>query len=88
MNNIELKPCPFCGSPGKIMFSPFRGPRPDGLGLVAFDMDIGCSSCWVRFRPVSFRPIFSFDLSFTGEFVVCRDDRQKLADAWNWRVEE
>lgn len=46
MSDIKLKPCPFCGAPGKILFSSFQGTRPNGCGLVTFDMDIGCSSCW------------------------------------------
>lgn len=69
---IEMKPCPKCGRPGKIFIG--------GAGNF-FTARAGCISCGLS--TAIFRTMSPFDGDNEADEAVIQQARQQSADAWN-----
>lgn len=81
MNEIELKPCPFCG--GKAMFRTVNNYSTNYCVGVTFE--VKCSDCGIRI-PKSYNTTFSLKED-TGELNALQDERKTAIEDWNRRAE-
>lgn len=77
MDEIELKPCPFCGGKaGYIINSNYERRTTHG-----WQFGIKCTNCMTELR------IVTVDLESNGRIAFAKDDRKKAADMWNRRAD-
>lgn len=80
-NQIELKPCPFCG--GKPQLCTLSNSSSHfGVG---FEFEIACISCKIKL-PNRFEILLH--LEENGELKITKDERKRAAAAWNGRVND
>ena len=79
MEDIELKPCPFCG--GKAVFTP----KSNGSSHydVHFDFTIKCQGCGCEL-PKQYS--LSFTLGDCGQVIPQNDQRKEAIEQWNRRA--
>ena len=82
MTNIELKPCPFCGTKPRFkltstIFSNYTK---------AVEFKIGCEKCGYEFEKLH-RFEIQFDLESDSGIKIVEDSRIECAEAWNRRAD-
>lgn len=81
MEEIELKPCPFCG--GKAEYKIDKSYK---WGTTrGWQFGIKCTNCMMELPMRDF--VVTVDLESNGEIAFDKDDRKKAADMWNRRAE-
>lgn len=81
MDEIKLKPCPFCG--GKAEYIINR--NYECCITHGWQLGIKCTNCMIELPTRDF--IVTADLKSNGEIVFAKDDRKKAADMWNRRAD-
>lgn len=81
MDEIKLKPCPFCG--GEAEFFAMR--HYDKCTKRGWDFGIHCVDCMVALPKADFSILA--DLACSGEIVLDQDEREKAAQMWNRRAD-
>lgn len=82
MDEIKLKPCPFCGGVAE-----FFATRNYGKGTKrGWNFGICCVDCMVALPKTDFSVVV--DLACSGEIVLGPDEREKAAQMWNRRAEK
>ncbi len=81
MDEIKLKPCPFCGGEAVYIID---------KNYIRFtehtwQFGIKCTNCMVELPVRDF--IVTVDMNSNGEIVFTKDEREKAADMWNRRAE-
>lgn len=81
MDEIQLKPCPFCG--GEAVYIIYK----NYIRGTAHEWQFGikCTNCMVELPVRDF--IVTADMNSNGEIVFIKDERGKAADMWNRRAE-
>lgn len=84
MDEIKLKPCPFCGGLS-AMFT--RVGDADGARgeTRMWHFGIGCTECNIRLPRSDYK--LAVQMGRDGEIHILEDDRQEAADLWNRRAE-
>lgn len=81
MDEIKLKPCPFCGGKAEYFISSNYS-----RGVThGWKFGINCTNCLIALPMQDFT--VTADLTANGEIVFAEDDRKKAADMWNRRAE-
>lgn len=83
MNEIVLKPCPFCG--GKAEFYVINNDASHHDNESRFIFNIRCMSCKI-YSPKRYE--LRFELGSDGELISIIDERKNAAEAWNRRTGE
>lgn len=81
MDEIKLKPCPFCGGEAVYIIDK------NYIRCTAHEWQFGikCTNCMVELPVRDF--IVTVGMKSNGEIVFTKDDRKKAADMWNRRAE-
>ncbi|MCC8157259.1 MAG: Lar family restriction alleviation protein [Oscillospiraceae bacterium] len=79
MSNIELSPCPFCGS--KAVFSTVSA-ETAAMNL-RLGFSIKCSKCGVTMPG---KNVVEMTLSQDGSLNIYKDEREAAAEIWNGRT--
>lgn len=79
MEEIRLKPCPFCG--GKAIYNTTN--NVSDHYCVGFDFEVGCEDCGMVL-PGRYK--LRFTLSEDGEPNILNDERSVAAEKWNKRA--
>ena len=84
MDEIKLKPCPFCGGMS-AMFT--RVGDADGARgeTRMWHFGIGCTECNIRLPRSDYK--LAVQMGRCGEIKIMEDDRQEAADLWNRRAD-
>lgn len=84
MDEIKLKPCPFCGGVSAIFtrVGDADGARRDTR---MWHFGIGCTECNIRLPRSDYK--LAVQMGRDGEIHILEDDRQEAADLWNRRAE-
>ena len=81
MDEIKLKPCPFCGGEAEYFIV-----ENCSCGTArGWKFGIHCTKCMVSLPMRDF--MLTMDLYSNGELVAKKDERQKAADMWNRRAD-
>ena len=80
MNEIKLKPCPFCGSEAQFKTISNKS----GNQSVGFEFEISCVKCGVMLPK---RDSVEFQLSNSGVIKPITDHRMTALEAWNRRAD-
>ena len=81
MDEIKLKPCPFCGGKAEYFISSNYS-----RGVThGWKFGINCTNCLVALPMQDFT--VTADLTANGEIVFDQDDREVAARMWNRRAE-
>lgn len=81
MEEIKLKPCPFCGGKAEYIINS----NYDRFTTHGWQFGIQCTNCMTELPMRDF--IVTVNLKSDGEIAVAKDDRKKAADMWNRRAE-
>ena len=81
MDEIKLKPCPFCG--GQVVFAPDIMTYQSNMQGWRFK--ISCSGCGVAFPDKGWHVLMRFGGDGNIDFV--RDDRPEALALWNGRAD-
>ena len=77
MEEIKLKPCPFCGRNASIA----KTSTGVQSGSFTVDYEVGCGECRIRFRSTT------YILMEGGEPIVSVDGYKECIDLWNRRAD-
>ena len=81
MDEIKLKPCPFCGGVAEF----FETRHYDRGTKRGWGFGIHCVDCMVALPKADFSILA--DLACSGEIVLDPDEREKAAQMWNRRAD-
>ena len=81
MDEIKLKPCPFCGGKAEYIINT----NYERCTTHGWKFGIKCTNCMTELPMKDF--LVTADLESNGEIVFAKDDRKKAADMWNRRAE-
>ena len=82
MDEIKLKPCPFCG--GEAVYIIYKNYIQ--ITTHKWQFGIKCTNCMVELPVRDF--IVAVDMNSNGEIVSTEDERGKAAYMWNRRAEK
>ena len=81
MDEIKLKPCPFCGGKAEYIINT----NYERCTTHGWKFGIKCTNCMTELPIKDF--IVTVDLESNGKIAFAKDDRKKAADMWNRRAE-
>lgn len=81
MQEVELKPCPFCG--GQAIFKTISNMADHSN--IGFDFGIKCRDCGMTFPKIY---VMRLDLDSDGTVVMIDDEREIAVKQWNDRKED
>lgn len=82
MDEIKLKPCPFCGGEAVYIINKnYEWGTTHG-----WQFGIKCTNCKTELPMRDF--VVTVDLESNGEIAFTKDERGKAADMWNRRAEK
>ena len=84
MDEIKLKPCPFCGGEAAMIANVGCADAASG-DFRAWEFCVMCLGCNISLPRRNYH--LSVQLGKCGEIVVAQDDRQEAADTWNRRAD-
>lgn len=103
-NELQLKPCPFCGGKGKISFKDYRFIGYNGLGhrKVQYRVQVICNKCRSRGKPIITDGMINstpypskWGNSYSERSELCQKRTQEYKpyveqaiEAWNRRAED
>lgn len=84
MDELELKPCPFCGGEAAVIANVGCAGAARG-DYRAWEFGVVCLDCNISLPRHNYR--LSARLAKCGRIVVEQDERQEAADLWNRRAD-
>ena len=84
MDEIKLKPCPFCGKEAAF-FSKCCCPKAAAGLTRKWEFGVGCLACGIALPTTTYS--FAVQMKKDGGIEIIEDDRQEAADTWNRRAE-
>ena len=84
MDEIKLKPCPFCGKEAAFFSKCCCSKAATGLTR-KWEFGVGCLACGIALPNTSYS--FSLQMAKDGSIRYIDDDRQEAADTWNRRAD-